>query len=405
MENKMAYIENMGMEMAIILLDMRMTTMEVAVSTIGSAQMSRNEKIEEKNKFWKEVLESKAISNIGKLSTPSEYRMWSKKFKNAYEQVRLYARKMLQWLDTVKERDILAELEVGAANMIAMEAIMEHFNMEVAKDMKIGGGKYEGMRENLIELNRDLWSILLDKCEGEAWMKINSVRDGEGLWAYIKLHQWFTKTTLQGQTNNRLRIMQPIAPKHDHEVAGAVERWEERYRMLLEEDGEDELPEKYKMSALKQLLCGDIRKHIDLKEQELRTYAEMRSAIMTWAVNKRLEKERESGVQDMDCGHIAGGAKSDPAHGGGQAEVYWPEDAGWMQGDVNYIKGGGGNGYGKSLGGKGYGKSLGGKGGDKGKGKGTFQGSCWICGQEGHSARFCPKGGYKGGEKGGKYGG
>ena len=41
--------------------------------------------------------------------------------------------------------------------------------------------------------------------------------------------------------------------------------------MLLEEDGEDELPEKYKMSALKQLLCGDIRKHIDLKEQELRT--------------------------------------------------------------------------------------------------------------------------------------
>ena len=54
-------------------------------------------------------------------------------------------------------------------------------------------------------------------------------------WAYIKLHQWFTKTTLQGQTNNRLRIMQPMPPKHDHEVASAVERWEEKYRMLLEE--------------------------------------------------------------------------------------------------------------------------------------------------------------------------
>ena len=56
--------------------------------------------------------------------------MWSKKFKNAYEQVRLYARKMLQWPDRVKESDILSELEVGAANMAAIEAIIEHLNME-----------------------------------------------------------------------------------------------------------------------------------------------------------------------------------------------------------------------------------------------------------------------------------
>ena len=82
-------------------------------------------------------------------------------------------------------------------------------------------------------------------------MKINSVFDGEGVWAYVKFHQWFTKTTLQGQTNSRLRIMQPAPPKHDNEVAGAVERWEERFKMLLGGDGEDELPEKYGISALK----------------------------------------------------------------------------------------------------------------------------------------------------------
>ena len=51
------------------------------------------------------------------------------------------------------------------------------------------------------------------------------------------------QTTLQGQTNNHLKIMQPIAPNHDHEGAGALERWEERYRMLMEEDGEDKLPD------------------------------------------------------------------------------------------------------------------------------------------------------------------
>ena len=39
--------------------------------------------------------------------------------------------------------------------------------------------------------------------------------------------------------------------------------------MMMEEDGEDELPEKYEMLALKQVLCGDIRKHINLKEQDI----------------------------------------------------------------------------------------------------------------------------------------
>ena len=54
--------------------------------------------------------------------------------------------------------------------------------------------------------------------------------------------------------------------------------------MLLGEEKEDELPEQYRMSCAQTM-------HIDLKEQELRTHAEMTGAIMTWAVNKRREKE------------------------------------------------------------------------------------------------------------------
>ena len=68
-------------------LDTLMNTIEVAVSTIGSVQMTQKDKIEDKHTFWKEVLQSQAIANIGKLSTPSEYRMWSDKFQNHYEQV------------------------------------------------------------------------------------------------------------------------------------------------------------------------------------------------------------------------------------------------------------------------------------------------------------------------------
>ena len=42
--------------------------------------------------------------------------------------------------------------------------------------------------------------------------------------------------------------MKHTVSEHGHEVARAVQE------MLLEEDGDDELPEKYKMSALKQFL-------------------------------------------------------------------------------------------------------------------------------------------------------
>ena len=141
-------------------IDSRMTTMEVALASIGA---SRCEKIGDKQKFWKEVLESQAISNITKLSTPSEYRIWNRKMRNAWQEVRLHARRTLQWRDTVKEKGIADELELGHANMSAMEAIIEHLNIETANDMKGGGVKFEGMVENMMKLNRELWSILLDK--------------------------------------------------------------------------------------------------------------------------------------------------------------------------------------------------------------------------------------------------
>ena len=125
--------------------------------------------------------------------------MWPKKFKNAYEQVRLYARKNLHWLDTVKEKNILQDIEVEHANMTGAEAVLEQLGVEHMKDMQNGGTKFDGMKENMVELNRDLWSILLDKCEGEAWMKINSVRDGEGLWAYIKSISSLQKPVSKGK--------------------------------------------------------------------------------------------------------------------------------------------------------------------------------------------------------------
>ena len=86
--------------------------------------------------------------------------------------------------------------------MTEAETVLKQLSVEHKKDMKNGGTKFDGMKDNSEELNRDLWRILLVKCEGEAWMTIDSVGDSEGFWAYTKLNRLFIQTILQGQTNN-----------------------------------------------------------------------------------------------------------------------------------------------------------------------------------------------------------
>ena len=54
------------------------------------------------------------------------------------------------------------------------------------------------------------------------------------------------------------------------------------------------------MAAMRQLLVGDIKRHIELKEDELSTYSEMRACVMKWAVLKRLEKERKPDAMQVD---------------------------------------------------------------------------------------------------------
>ena len=101
--------------------------------------------------------------------------------------------------------------------------------------------------------------------------------------------------------------------------------------MLVREEREDKLPDKYNMSELKQFLCGDVNRPIDLKEQELCIYVRMSSAIMIWQYIKEMNK-KESRMQGLDCGNAHGRG------GAAQEEGQWPDCAGGTQGYVSYMK-------------------------------------------------------------------
>ena len=107
--------------------------------------------------------------------------------------------------------------------------------------------KYNNLFDQFEEMDRELFTVLLEKTEGEAFDKVNSVIHGDGLWAFVKLHAWFSKTNEAGITNRIIAIMKPEQCKKEFEVAVAAEKWEENNRRLREEHDVDELKESYKM--------------------------------------------------------------------------------------------------------------------------------------------------------------
>ena len=92
--------------------------------------------------------------------------------------------------------------------------------------MKIVKGVYGDTGQELEsvfeELNRDLWSILSAKAEDEAEKKMEGCQQGEGLWAYLRTHLWFTRNTAQGRSVRRAGIMNPARCKHEHEISAAI---------------------------------------------------------------------------------------------------------------------------------------------------------------------------------------
>ena len=249
--------------------------------------------------FKKPILESKALQDVGQLSDSKSYRNFNRKMRNAMEQTRPWSRAAIEYIEKIKEKDIM-EAAIGLPGKKVIDVILTIFEDSCVGDPAL---LHTIDEDSIRDLDRDLWSILTAKADGEALSKLKSVNQGEGLWAYIRIHHWFSRTTDQGKNARRLAIMDPPQCKHDHEISQAIEEWEERYRILKDEDKESELPESWRMTALKKILCGDIKKHIELREEEIKGYDELRKIIMNWAVNKKLEKSKHD---PMDIGGVDG---------------------------------------------------------------------------------------------------
>ena len=241
-----------------------------------------------KGGFKKEILESRAIQSLGNLSGAKEYRQWNQRFKNALDQARpKYGRQLLNIIESVTERTIEQQRELSEENSVTR--LIAEIIMEKVDDSE-GDSKID--EDVVAAFDRELWAVLVDKCEGEAIHKVNSAEQGEGMWAYIRAYQWFNTTTELVKMSRIIDIMRPEACKYEHEIAAAVEKRERNYKRIIDEDKAEPLPERYRMTAIKCLLVREVKRHVTLRENDLSTDTALRDVIMRYAVDRRIEKER-----------------------------------------------------------------------------------------------------------------
>ena len=84
--------------------------------------------------------------------------------------------------------------------------------------MTAGGTTYERMDE-------DLYTLLTDKTEGEAALRVRGCNPGQGVKAYMVVYKWFIGASGQAVTDRMKKLMSPATPKAESDIADAIERW------------------------------------------------------------------------------------------------------------------------------------------------------------------------------------
>jgi len=221
MENEVMKLNNrLNVDALNQVIDAKISTAFELLKTVISNQITTDTRSDNR---WHRmpVLESKSMIDIGTLEDGKSYRAFNRKMTNAMDQIRPLARESSESLEMFTESMVHDRAATNPKPKV-MEVIIDMVENNMINNPNSGITK-----ESLEELNRALWSVINAKAvdKSEAMSKIKAVHQGEGLWAYVRIHQWFSKTTDQGKNNRRMLVMIPELCKHDHEIVAAVEEW------------------------------------------------------------------------------------------------------------------------------------------------------------------------------------
>ena len=112
--------------------------------------------------------------------------------------------------------------------------------------------------------------------------------------AFFDLYAWFMRTTGLKMSERMGVLARPPPAKAEEDIADSIEAWEREEAELIKMDPSLQLPGPWRMTALKCLLTPKVKDHVEMQSGKLRTYEELREDVMTYATQKRLNRNRQT---------------------------------------------------------------------------------------------------------------
>ena len=158
----------------------------------------------------------------------------------------------------------------------------------------------------------EIYYVLVEKTEGDAALRVNSGEPGEGLTVYMRIYLWFAGTTGLALSMKTQTIMNPMPPKHESEIADALEKWAESERTLRAHGDNYKLNAAFRVTALRILMTCKAEQ-FEHMEREAKAkhgdkvcdnmFDDLFARVREYAQQRRLEElTRKSRGTPMDIG-------------------------------------------------------------------------------------------------------
>ncbi len=186
-------------------------------------------------------------------------------------------------------------------------------------------GLREEYGEEYDEASGDVWNILIDKAEAEAYDKSKMVPMGEGVVAYGVLRPG-SQTRPAWVWRSRPGWSRTRPPKREEELAEHVEMWQDKLRRLEAHRDEFKLAPVFRINALRTLMIGKSKGCFDLWEADKdhtdpsKSYEELLTNVKDHSRKRKSDssaKEKMQRGEDLlDVGAVGGWSWDDDTGGG-----------------------------------------------------------------------------------------